>query len=210
MKKVILFSSMLAAGIMFASTASAATNDQYTVKTNDTLWLISKNYGVSLSSLMAANPNVTPTNLLIGSKLTIPKTTQQTQSWEQKADAIIATGKTQLGVPYVFGGDQPYVALDCSGFIQYIFGQHGYDLPHSSAMISQMGTSVSKSQLRKGDLVFLSDTYQDGVSHVALYLGNNQVLQASTKGGERKVKISSFFGDPYYDAHYWGAKRIIQ
>ncbi|MGO0061746.1 C40 family peptidase [Brevibacillus fluminis] len=207
MKKVIAMSSVLAASLLFSGIATAAASNQYTIKANDTLWLIASKYTISLSSLMAANPNVSPTNLIVGSSIAIPA--QKTQQWSEKADAIIATGMTQLGVPYVFGGDQPGVAFDCSGFIQYIFNQNGYHLPHSSSMISEMGTPVAKSQLRKGDLVFLSGTYQEGVSHVALYLGDNKVLQAGTKGGVRNVKISTFFGDPYYDAHYWGAKRII-
>jgi cell wall-associated NlpC family hydrolase len=207
MKKAIIMSSMLAASIMLSGIASAASSDQYTIKKNDTLWLISQKYNISLSSLLAVNPKIDPNNLLIGSTVTLPK--QQTQNWAEKADAIIATGMTQLGVPYVFGGDQPNKGFDCSGFIQYIFNQNGYDLPHSSSMLSQMGTPVAKDQLRKGDLVFLSGTYKEGVSHVAIYLGNNKVLQAGTKGGIRNVKISDFFGDPYYDAHYWGAKRLI-
>lgn len=208
MKKVILMSSMLAMSILYSGIANAVTNDQYTIQANDTLWLIANKHNINLSNLMAANPNVNPNNLIIGSTITLPK--QQTQKWDVQADAIIATGMTQLGVPYVFGAAEPYEAFDCSGFIQYIFNQHGYYLPHSSSMMSQIGTSVSVSQLRKGDLVFLGGTYQEGVSHVAIYLGNNKVLQAGTKGGVRNVKISTFFGDPYYDAHFWGARRIIK
>jgi cell wall-associated NlpC family hydrolase len=114
----------------------------------------------------------------------------------------------QLGTPYVFGGNTPGVAFDCSGFVQYVFNQNGFNLLHSSLLISQMGVAVDRSNLRKGDLVFLQGTYTSGVSHVAIYLGNNQVLQAGTIG-TREVKISTFFGTPYYDTHYWGARRLI-
>jgi cell wall-associated NlpC family hydrolase len=130
-------------------------------------------------------------------------------AWEVKADAIIATGMKYLGTPYVFGGSDPLKGFDCSGFTQYVFGQNGISLPHSAVMQSQMDTPVSKDQLRKGDLVFLQGTYTAGVSHVAIYMGNNQVLQAGTMDGKRAVKISTLFGTPYYDAHYWGAQRII-
>lgn len=206
MKKKVILSSMIVAGMMFSGVASAASYDQYIANDNDTLWLIANKYGVSLSSLMAVNPNVNPYNVYKGLAINLPS--GHKPNWEVKADAIIATGMTQLGVPYVFGGDQPYVAFDCSGFIQYIFNKNGYNLPHSSSMISEMGTYVPKNQLRKGDLIFLADTYQEGVSHVAIYIGNNKILHAGTKG-TREVKISTLFGDPYYDAHYWGAKRII-
>jgi cell wall-associated NlpC family hydrolase len=114
----------------------------------------------------------------------------------------------QLGTPYVFGGATPYVAFDCSGFVQYAFNQNGFNLLHSSELISKMGVAVDKSNLRKGDLVFLQGTYKPGVSHVGIYLGNNQILHAGTMG-TREVKISTFFGNSYYDAHYWGARRLI-
>ncbi|WP_187274320.1 C40 family peptidase [Paenibacillus sp. N3.4] len=206
MKKAIILSSALAMSMIFSSVASAATYDQYTASDSDTLWTISTKYGVSLSNLMAVNPKIDPNNVYKGLTLNLPN--EHKQNWEIKADAIIAKGITQLGVPYVFGGDQPYKAFDCSGFIQYIFNQNGFNLPHSSSMQSDLGTFVPANQLRKGDLIFLSGTYQAGVSHVALYLGNNKILQAGTMG-TREVKISDLFGVPYYEAHYWGAKRII-
>lgn len=72
-----------------------------------------------------------------------------------------------------------------------------------------MGTPVAKDELRKGDLIFLEGTYTSGVSHVAIYLGDNKILQAGTIG-TREVKVSTLFGTPYYDSHYWGARRLIQ
>jgi LysM repeat protein len=207
MKKIIL-SSALATTILFGGIASAAPSNQYVTNNTDTFWIISQKLNINLSDLLAANPQVNPRNVYAGIVINLPRTASQKQSWEAKADAIIATGMTQLGTPYVFGGNTPYVALDCSGFIQYAFNQHGFNLLHSSALLSQLGTPVNKSDLRKGDLVFLQGTYTAGVSHVAIYLGNNKVLQAGTLG-TRDVKISTFFGTPYYDTHYWGARRLI-
>ncbi|WP_307564144.1 C40 family peptidase [Paenibacillus sp. V4I7] len=86
--------------------------------------------------------------------------------------------------------------------LQYAFNQHGFNLLYSSVLLSQLGTPVDKSNLRKGDLVFLQGTYTSGVSHVAIFLGDNKVLQVGTMG-TREVKISPYFGTPYYDAHYW-------
>ncbi|SEC28125.1 C40 family peptidase [Paenibacillus sp. GP183] len=211
MKKVIL-STLLSLSILSsgAVTASASTTSSSTYKATDTdtFWTISQKFNVNLAALQAANPNVDPRNIYNGVVVQIPNGSSQKQSWETKADAIIATGMKQLGVPYVFGGSTPGVAFDCSGFVQYAFNQYGFNLLHSSALLSQMGTPVSKSELRKGDLVFLQGTYTSGVSHVAIYLGNNKVLQAGTMG-TREVKISTFFGTPYYDTHYWGARRLI-
>jgi cell wall-associated NlpC family hydrolase len=211
MKKVILSTllslSILSSGTVTAS-ASSALPKAYKATDTDTFWTISQKFNVNLSALLAANPNVNPRNIYNGVIIRLPNASSQKQSWESKADAIIATGMKQLGVPYVFGGNTPGVAFDCSGFVQYAFNQNGFNLLHSSALFSKMGTPVNKSELRKGDLVFLQGTYTSGVSHVAIYLGNNKILQASTMG-TKEVKISTLFGTPYYDAHYWGARRLI-
>ena len=207
MKKILL-SSALAATILFGGIASAAPSNQYAASDTDTLWTISQKLNIKISDLLAANPQVDPQNIYAGVIINLPQAASQKQSWEVKADAIIAIGMTQLGTPYVFGGNTPNVAFDCSGFVQYAFNLNGFSLLHSAAMISQLGTPVEKSDLRKGDLVFLQGTYTAGVSHVAIYLGNNTILHAGTIG-TRAVKISTFFGTPYYDSHYWGARRLF-
>ncbi|CAG7624606.1 NlpC/P60 family protein [Paenibacillus allorhizosphaerae] len=207
MKKTIV-STILGFSILFGGVASAAPSDVYIATDDDTFWTISQKLNVNITDLIAANPNVDPRNIYNGVKINRPVQSGAKESWEVKADAIIATGMTQLGVPYVFGGDTPGVAFDCSGFVQYAFNSHGFNLLHSSALQSQMGTPVDKSNLRKGDLIFLQGTYTSGVSHVAIYLGDNKVLQAGTLG-TREVKISTLFGTPYYDSHYWGARRLI-
>jgi cell wall-associated NlpC family hydrolase len=204
MKRVI-FSAVMASSLLFGGITFAAPSNQYVATDSDTFWTISQKLNVNLSDLIAANPQVNTQNVYAGVVINLP---QQKQNWEAKADAIIATGMKQLGTPYVFGGDTPYVAFDCSGFVQYAFNQNGFNLLHSSEILSQLGTPVDKSNLRKGDLVFLQGTYKTGVSHVGIYLGNNKVLQAGTMG-TKEVKISTFFGTPYYDSHYWGARRLI-
>ncbi|MEK3721222.1 C40 family peptidase [Paenibacillus sp. FSL H8-0034] len=207
MKRFVI-STMLAGSLLFGgiASASAASANPYLATDSDTFWSISQKLNMNVSDLIAANPQIDPQNVHAGVSINLPGT--QAKGWEAQADAIIATGMKQLGTPYVFGGDTPYVAFDCSGFVQYAFNENGFDLLHSSSLLSEMGTPVDKGDLRKGDLVFLQGTYTSGVSHVAIYLGNNQVLQAGTMG-TREVKISTFFGTPYYDEHYWGARRLI-
>ncbi|NHN29913.1 C40 family peptidase [Paenibacillus agricola] len=207
MKRIIVLA-VLGTSLLFGGNSFAAPSNQYVTTDSDTFWIISQKLNVNLSELMAANPQVNVQNLYAGIVINLPGSTSQKQDWETKADAIIATGMKQLGTPYVFGGDTPYVAFDCSGFVQYAFNQNGFNLLHSSKLLSELGTPVDKSDLRKGDLVFLEGTYTSGVSHVGIYLGNNQILQAGTMG-TREVKISTFFGTPYYDSHYWGARRLI-
>jgi cell wall-associated NlpC family hydrolase len=209
MKKKIL-STVLATSLLISGIASASTSpsNRYIATYGDTLWTISQKFNVTLSSLLAANPQVNPNNIYKGIVIQLPNSVSQNQSWSTKADAIIATGMKQLGTPYVFGGNTPGVAFDCSGFVQYAFNKNGFNLLHSAELISQMGVAVAKKDLRKGDLVFLQGTYKNGVSHVGIYLGNNKVLHAGTMG-TRAVKISTYFGTLYNDTHYWGARRLI-
>ena len=86
--------------------------------------------------------------------------------------------KQFIGNPYVWGGTSLTKGADCSGFTLSVFKKYGIKLPHYSVSQSQMGTKVSLSEAKAGDLVF----YAKGntVNHVAIYLGNGQVVHASS------------------------------
>ena len=119
------------------------------------------------------------------------------------AQKIIQTGKKYIGVPYVWGGSTPS-GFDCSGFVQYVFRQHGISLPRTSAQQYGVGTAVSKAALKAGDLVFFN-TSGSGVSHLGIYLGNGEFLHASTSKG---VTIS-LLSNSYWATRYIGAKRVL-
>lgn len=121
-----------------------------------------------------------------------------------KAQQIIANAKKYLGVPYVWGGTTPK-GFDCSGFTQYIFRQSGITLPRTTTEQYQIGTYVSKSNLKPGDLVFLQNTYRQGISHVGIYIGDGQMIHASSSKGIVISQLSS----SYYTQHYYGARRVI-
>ena len=82
-----------------------------------------------------------------------------------------------IGNPYVWGGTSLTKGADCSGFTLSIFKKYGFSLPHSAAAQSQMGSKVSLSEAKAGDLVFY--TKGGRVNHVAIYIGNGQVVHAS-------------------------------
>lgn len=117
---------------------------------------------------------------------------------------IVDTAKQYLGVPYVWGGSTPS-GFDCSGLVQYVFKAHGISLPRTTKEQWTVGTSVSKSQLTIGDLVFFANTYTTGISHVGIYVGDNQFIHASSSKG---VIISSL-SNTYWAAHYYGCRSII-
>jgi cell wall-associated NlpC family hydrolase len=98
------------------------------------------------------------------------------------AQIAVDTALAQAGDPYVWGAGGPD-AFDCSGLTQYAYAAAGISLPHSSRMQAIMGSAVSRSQLQPGDLVF----YFSPVSHVAMYIGNGQMVHASTSSQPVKV-----------------------
>lgn len=96
--------------------------------------------------------------------------------------------KQFVGNPYVYGGTSLTNGADCSGFTLTLMGKYGVKLPHSARAQSKMGTHVDLEDIRPGDLVFYSS--EGSVNHVALYIGNNQVVHASNpKNGIRLSKL---------------------
>lgn len=96
--------------------------------------------------------------------------------------------KQFLGNPYVWGGTSLTKGADCSGFVQSVFKNYNVKLPRSSREQANAGTKISTSELRAGDLVF----YARGgtIDHVAIYIGNGQVVHASSK--KTGIKISTY------------------
>lgn len=120
-------------------------------------------------------------------------------------EQIASYAKNFLGVPYVWGGTNP-TGFDCSGYTKYVFGQMGYTLKRTAAEQLDNGTSVSKSELKIGDLVFFKNTYSTSAaaSHVGIYIGNNQFIHAA-EGGVKITDLDAF----YYASRYVGARRVV-
>lgn len=106
-----------------------------------------------------------------------------------------------VGKPYVWGGTDPNVGADCSGFVQYVYAHFGVSLPRTAHEQVTCGINVpSISEAQAGDLIFYTDTGTDaGVFHVVMYLGNNKIVHASNSlpypsGG---IKIGNVYGTIY-------------
>lgn len=111
---------------------------------------------------------------------------------------------TYIGVPYLYGGTTTR-GFDCSGFVQQVFQDLQIDIPRDTTSQYQIGTSVSKSDLEVGDLVFFNTTGK-GVSHVGIYIGADQFISSASSKG---VSVTSI-NDPYYwGDKYIGAKRVL-
>lgn len=123
----------------------------------------------------------------------------------RKGLQLAAYAKQYLGVPYVWAGRSPS-GFDCSGFVYYVFGQFGVELPRMADGQYEIGTWVSMRDLQPGDLVFFS-TYEPGPSHVGIYIGGGNFIHASS--GAEEVTITPL-GKAYYMSRYLGARRIIR
>ena len=118
------------------------------------------------------------------------------------ADAIINESEKYIGSPYLWGGSTPS-GFDCSGFVNYVFAKEGISVPRTSATLFAGGTSVTT--LEKGDLVFYTTNGVGTVSHVGIYVGNNEFISATTSHG---VVIQSL-NNTYWAPRYLGAKRYL-
>ena len=97
--------------------------------------------------------------------------------------ALVATAKTFIGVPYVFGGTNP-AGFDCSGLLQYVFKMNGLTIPRLADEQYNLGRAAEIKHLSPGDLVFFT-TYTEGVSHCGIYVGNGKFLHASSRRREK-------------------------
>ena len=94
-----------------------------------------------------------------------------------------------LGNPYVWGGTSLTKGADCSGFTLSVFKNFGISLPHYSGSQAKMGTAVKSSNMRPGDLIFYGNS-SGTINHVAMYIGNGQVVHAASK--RSGIKISTW------------------
>ena len=118
------------------------------------------------------------------------------------AKQLLGIANQYKGVPYVFGGTTPS-GFDCSGFTRYVYSAVGISLPRMADEQYSVGSDVSMSNLEPGDLVFFT-TYEPGISHVGIYIGNNQFINASNDG----VSVADL-NSRYWASRYVGAKRVI-
>lgn len=120
-------------------------------------------------------------------------------------EQILDTADKLIGVRYKTSGISPSTGFDCSGFTSYVFSQHDIAIPRTSSDMYSVGEAVNRSELAPGDLVFFN-TSGNGISHVGIYVGDNQFIHSSTSRGVVLTSIN----DPYYwSKRYVGAKRIL-
>lgn len=116
------------------------------------------------------------------------------------------TALALLGVPYVYGGNTRS-GLDCSGFVVQVFSSLGLHLPRRSADQAQAGLPVAPPDLQAGDLLFFDTEGRGEVTHVGIYLGEDQFVNANSY--KKQVALDRLQGDPYWAPRWVGARRVL-
>lgn len=129
-----------------------------------------------------------------------------TQNSSEKVQSLLNLAYKQSGKPYKWGASGPS-AFDCSGFTSYVYRNAvGISIPRTSSAQSGYGTTVSKSNLQPGDLVFFSTNGTGRVSHVGIYVGGGNMVHAPSSG--KTISVTSI-NSSYYTSRFVTAKRVL-
>lgn len=115
---------------------------------------------------------------------------------------VVRTAKRYLGVRYVLGGTTPR-AFDCSGFVRWIFAQHGVRMPRTAKEQAAVGDAPAPGDLQAGDLLFFFGGR--GAQHIAVYVGGDTIIHASSTG--KRVRLDRFGGTRARPT--WFGRRLI-
>ena len=118
--------------------------------------------------------------------------------------AIIIEAEKYLGYPYVWGGSSPSTSFDCSGFVSWVINHSGWDVGRLGAQgLCNICTPVSSANVKPGDLVFFTGTYDTpGVSHVGIYVGNNMMIHCGDPISYANLNSN------YWQSHFYRYGRL--
>lgn len=130
-------------------------------------------------------------------------------SFPSLSDSLLDRGKTLLGTPYKYGGSSRKTGFDCSGFVGHVYKEElGIQLPRTTgALLNMDAPVVARADLEPGDLILFNDRGRGRVTHVGIYMGDDEFIHSSSKrsGGVRVDKLSS----KYWNSSYLQAKRVL-
>ncbi|MBU8881138.1 LysM peptidoglycan-binding domain-containing protein [Bacillus sp. FJAT-29790] len=182
---------------------------EYKVISGDNLSRIASQFGLTIQQLKDGN-NLKSDLIFPGQKLIIngqlkPTVEQKpvvTEKPASKDSSLISEAKKLIGTPYLFGGSD-LNAFDCSGFIYFAFNKAGSPINRLSSE-GYYSRSYYVDSPQPGDLVFFANTYKQGISHMGIYIGDNQFIHASPTDGVEITNLSN----TYYQKHFDGFKRF--
>lgn len=200
----------------------------YHVRPGDTLWDIARRHGTTAERLAALNGISTEAILSIGQALRVPAGAAAARParsragteppmtpamrarlaaipsrGEEWASTLMVISRRLIGIRYRWGGTTP-AGFDCSGFLYYVFGRMGVELPRTTYSMFTTGAPVPRDELQVGDIVFFQ-TLRPGPSHAGVYLGDGRFIHSSS--GIGRVTITPM-NHRYYSPRYLGARRF--
>lgn len=201
-----------------APTPNPTPTTNYPVKSGDTLGGIARQFGLTVQQLQSLN-NLSSDRIYVGQSLKVTGQAAPTPSQVSSAPSQVAPtptptpttfdetqfvtiAKSLMGIPYVWGGSS-LSGFDCSGLIYYVANHAGLSIGRYSAA-GYYSRSYYVDTPKPGDLVFFENTYKSGVSHMGIYIGENQFIHADEKHGISIANLSN----PYYTTHLDGIKRF--
>ncbi|MEM5597499.1 LysM peptidoglycan-binding domain-containing protein [Niallia circulans] len=197
------------------TTASTGT---YTIKSGDTLSKIASTYKMSVSQLKQLN-NLNSDLIFPGQKLKVtasekitntgntnPSSNKPTlisngNNGQSYASKVVSVSKSLVGIPYVWAGSTT-AGFDCSGFVYYVLNESGKSIGRYSAE-GYYDRSYYIDVPAVGDIVYFKNTYKQGISHLGIYIGNNEFIHADSSG----VRVTSL-DNSYYKEHFDSFKRL--
>ncbi|WP_400243967.1 LysM peptidoglycan-binding domain-containing protein [Niallia sp. JL1B1071] len=199
---------------------TATSTGTYTIKSGDTLSKIASTYKMSVSELKQLN-NLKSDLIFPGQKLKVTASEKVTNtgntnsssssstptfistgnSGESYASKVVSASKSLIGLPYVWGGSTTD-GFDCSGFVYYVLNQSGKSIARYSAE-GYYDRSYYIDVPSIGDIVYFKNTYKQGISHLGIYIGNNEFIHADSSG----VRVTSL-DNAYYKEHFDSFKRF--
>lgn len=135
-------------------------------------------------------------------------------------NAVLVAARSQLGVPYSWGGGGPAgpstgvgrgattVGFDCSALVQFAFYQGAHRiLPRTANDQAHVGSAVSRKDIQPGDVIAFADPGASTYHHIGIYIGNGQMIHAPETGDV--VKITTVIGNSYWEAQQWSIRRYL-
>lgn len=215
--KTKLLLSLIAVAVLFCILPSISYAANYhVVQPKDTLWGISRTYGITVEDLYQLN-NLNSDLIFPGQRLIVSKeagveeNTDDGNAAEEEAKVedndlvsqMLDFAKTFIGTPYKSAGSSPG-GFDCSGFTSYVYKQFNINLPRVAKDQYYFGKAVSANEAKPGDLVAFAE--KGYIHHVGIYMGNGEFIHSSSTQG---VVISKT-NDTYWGPRLLGYCRVIQ
>jgi len=126
------------------------------------------------------------------------------------ASRVLHVANQYVGVPYVWGGNTPSSGFDCSGFTRYVFGSQGVQLPRTAHEQAHSGQAVRVdfASMLPGDILLFAEP-NEGISHVAIYVGSGQIIHASSAAGAVSyLDLATSRGD-WYVQNLVAVRRLV-